>query len=134
MRTAAALLFLLLSSAAGSAAECTDMASEMRQANNKYRVAVGDLRVLARDLGPAGMRSEEAVLRSLRSYSLAQRDLRDLRLQIIGLYRHLVDGDCEPFDQQGYEATLQDFRFVTKAEEAVLSQARRVMMTSADIR
>ena len=80
------------------------------------------------------MRSEETVLRSFRRYSLAQRDLRDQRLQIIGLYRMLVDGACEPFDQQGYEATLEDFRFANSAEEAVVSQARRVMTTTADIR
>jgi hypothetical protein len=133
MRAALAVLLLILSTTF-AVAECADSVSAMRQVNMKYRVAAGELRMLSRDLGPAGYRSEEAVLRSLRRYTLAQRDLREQRLQIIALYRSLVNAGCEPFDQQGYEATLEDFRTTTEAEERVLSEARRIMANTSDFR
>jgi hypothetical protein len=125
---------VLLSSIPSFAAECAEAVSTMRQANVRYRNGVNELRVMQRDLGPAGLRSDEAVLRSLRRYAFAQRELHEQRLHIIALYRGLVDAECEPFDRQGYEATLDDFRLMTEAEQRVLSEARQVMTATASIR
>jgi hypothetical protein len=123
-------LLLLASTLPARADGCSDQTAAMRAANLRYRTSASELALLQRDLGPVGQRSEEQVLRSVRRYGLAIRDLRDMRAHIVALYRALVAADCAPFDQQGLDQTITDFRTYTAQEERVFDEARRLAGTN----
>jgi hypothetical protein len=126
MRAALAALVLLACSVPARADLCTDQLAAMRAANARYRAAVSELAVLQRDLGPVGRRTEEQVLRSVRSYGLAIRDVREQRQRIVAIYKDLVDSGCEPFDQQGLDQTRTDFQSYNALEERVYDEAKRL--------
>ncbi|MFO1148503.1 MAG: hypothetical protein U1E62_09000 [Alsobacter sp.] len=126
MRTALAALALVVLALPARADGCSDQVVAMRAANAKYRTAAGDLAAMQRDLGPVGRRSEEQVLRSVRRYGLAIRDLREQRARIASLYHDLVEAACEPFDQQGLEQTVRDFQSYNAQEERIYDEARRL--------
>ena len=133
MRAALAVILLILSTTF-AVAECADSVSAMRQVNMKYRVAAGELRMLSRDLGPAGYRSEEAVLRSLRRYTLAQRDLREQRLQIIALYRSLVERRLRALRPAGLRGDPGGLPDDDGSRGTRVSEARRIMANTSDFR
>jgi hypothetical protein len=126
MRAALPVLLLALLTLPAHADDCSDQVASMRAANARYRTLVSDLAVMQRDLGPVGHRSEEQVLRSVRRYGIAIRDLREQRQRIVGLYHDLVVAGCEPFDRQGLQQTITDFQTYNALEERVYDEARRL--------
>jgi hypothetical protein len=126
MRAALAALLMLMPALPARADGCSEQVAAMRMANARYRAAVGDLAVLQRELGPVGQRSEEQVLRSVRQYGLAIRDLRDQRLRIVNLYRDLAEAGCEPFDRHGLEQTVAAFQSYGAMEDRIYDEAGRL--------
>lgn len=89
---------------------CAPMAARMSAANLKYRATMSQLRAVERELGPTGARTAEAVLRSVRGFESLHRDVRQQREAMLVQYAELEAQECAPFDREGYEATLFEFR------------------------
>jgi hypothetical protein len=102
---------------------CAPMAARMSAANLKYRATMNQLRAVERDLGPTGSRSAESVLRSVRGFETLHRDVAAQREAMLVLYAALEASACPPFDREGYEATLAEFRRLDAVEMRISREA-----------
>ncbi len=103
---------------------CQPMMGQMSAATLKYRATMRQLRAAERDLGPAGGRPPEAVMRTVRGYEALQREARTQRVSMLALYGDLEALGCPPFDRDGYEATRLEFERLGEAEQRVARQSQ----------
>jgi hypothetical protein len=97
----------------------------MIRASAQYNALLDQLRAARRELGSFANLGDEAKLRAVRQYGLIQYETDTQRSRVLVVYEALIAGSCEPFDLNGYDRTVAEFRRVSAEERETLAQAKR---------
>jgi hypothetical protein len=121
----AGLIFVVAGVGARAEDTCATERARMGRVSVQYNAMLDQLRSARRELGSFAELGEEAKLRAVRQYGLLQRDADAQRNRILEVYEGLLQRGCNPFDQEGYDRTVSDFRRVSGEERDILADAKK---------